>query len=262
MLPTDRLLASVHASLSLETINDPGDLIRGTATIFVDDEAGSNCEVGTMAVYILDILHCADPIDVLDEESEDLLRKGSAVIDASTGEWYEDLEPGLFPREVDYLLLLDHLKLDDAYRGHGIGLAAVKMVIRTLLATHGRGLLLLFPAPLRDEQEIPSDEYDHAQRRLQQHWSNGLGVAPVRPGSQVYGLNLDLSDLGDPTLEPYYAVRCPIHGTISITDEQYDAQMNTPDEPWKCPTCGSVAEWDGDGEEDDWDPFQEEEINP
>ncbi len=32
-------------------------------------------------------------------------------------------------------------------------------------------------------------------------------------------------------------------GIVVLTDEQYDYQMNRPDEGWSCPRCLSSAEW-------------------
>lgn len=49
-----------------------------------------------------------------------------------------------------------------------------------------------------------------------------------------------------------WAVRCPVHGLVYLTREQYDAQMNDADALWRCPVvhdaevCGQDAAWDDD----------------
>jgi len=45
-----------------------------------------------------------------------------------------------------------------------------------------------------------------------------------------------------------WAVICPEHGQVFLTDEEYDAQMDAPDAVWRCP-CGQRAEWDDDNYE-------------
>ena len=43
-------------------------------------------------------------------------------------------------------------------------------------------------------------------------------------------------------------VICLNHGRQSLTERQYDAAMDRPDDPWKCPVCGNPAEWDDDSD--------------
>ncbi len=44
----------------------------------------------------------------------------------------------------------------------------------------------------------------------------------------------------------------PTCGLVPLTYEQYIRQMDAPDEGWKCPKCGSIAEWDGyEGEDEE-----------
>jgi len=40
-----------------------------------------------------------------------------------------------------------------------------------------------------------------------------------------------------------YAVICPVHGKVELSDEQYEHQMSRPDSLWRCP-CGEIALWD------------------
>jgi len=41
-----------------------------------------------------------------------------------------------------------------------------------------------------------------------------------------------------------YAVRCRTHGLVELSDEEYNEQMNSPDELWECPTCREPSIWD------------------
>ena len=43
-----------------------------------------------------------------------------------------------------------------------------------------------------------------------------------------------------------YAVICREHGSVELTEEQYEAQMLEPDACWFCPQCGGRALWDDD----------------
>ena len=60
-----------------------------------------------------------------------------------------------------------------------------------------------------------------------------------------------------------WAVICPDHGQVFLTDAEYDAQMDKPDSLWTCPLCGKPSEWDDHNYEvmaqtpGDWDDDQE-----
>lgn len=43
-----------------------------------------------------------------------------------------------------------------------------------------------------------------------------------------------------------YAVICSRHGTVELSEAQYNRQMMQADSLWKCPKCGGSAEWDDD----------------
>jgi hypothetical protein len=46
-----------------------------------------------------------------------------------------------------------------------------------------------------------------------------------------------------------WAVLCPTHGQVFLTDAEYDKQMDDPETLWTCPICGERAEWDDDNYE-------------
>ena len=49
-------------------------------------------------------------------------------------------------------------------------------------------------------------------------------------------------------------LECSNCGPVPLTNEQYDTQMNKPNNGWVCPKCGSDAEWiDQDDMEDDYE---------
>lgn len=45
-----------------------------------------------------------------------------------------------------------------------------------------------------------------------------------------------------------YAVRCPQHGKVGLTEAQRNTQLRY-DAPWTCPKCGAEASWDDEHEE-------------
>jgi hypothetical protein len=55
-----------------------------------------------------------------------------------------------------------------------------------------------------------------------------------------------------------YAVICPEHGQVLLSDEQYNRQMDRPDDLWTCPTCHRSAQFDDElyeAQTDDGGPF-------
>lgn len=50
-----------------------------------------------------------------------------------------------------------------------------------------------------------------------------------------------------------WAVVCPTHGKVVLTEEQYNAQMDRPDNRWYCPICTQEAYWDDDHHDDYYD---------
>lgn len=48
-----------------------------------------------------------------------------------------------------------------------------------------------------------------------------------------------------------YAVGCPLHGKVFLTQEEYDRQMGNADNRWVCPhsMCGLISWWDDDNYE-------------
>lgn len=45
-------------------------------------------------------------------------------------------------------------------------------------------------------------------------------------------------------VESPYAVLCWRCGKVLLTEAEYDEQMARPDNRWRCPRCGTEAEWD------------------
>lgn len=39
-------------------------------------------------------------------------------------------------------------------------------------------------------------------------------------------------------------VKCPEHGTVPLTEEEYHEQLIVVDSGWRCPKCGKPAEFD------------------
>jgi hypothetical protein len=43
-----------------------------------------------------------------------------------------------------------------------------------------------------------------------------------------------------------YAVNCPTHGQVFLTEAEYSRQMWKADSVWMCPDCHQPAQWDDD----------------
>ena len=49
------------------------------------------------------------------------------------------------------------------------------------------------------------------------------------------------------TIKSPYAIICPNHGQVLLlSEQQYDYQLDLPDDMWECPICGEISEWDYD----------------
>lgn len=46
--------------------------------------------------------------------------------------------------------------------------------------------------------------------------------------------------------ETPWAVICPAHERVFLTESQYNAQIMRPNDRWTCPICGKVSDWDDD----------------
>lgn len=53
-----------------------------------------------------------------------------------------------------------------------------------------------------------------------------------------------------------WAVICPVHGQVFLTEQEYDHQMNKANALWMCPICppylSKNVTWDDDNYEMDW----------
>jgi len=50
-------------------------------------------------------------------------------------------------------------------------------------------------------------------------------------------------------VETAYAVLCPTHGQVFLTDDEYGRQLCRADDRWICPKCGEICNWDDDNYE-------------
>lgn len=42
-------------------------------------------------------------------------------------------------------------------------------------------------------------------------------------------------------MKPYAGVVCPQHGDVDITEEEYEKQLDRPNQRWRCPLCGEES---------------------
>lgn len=41
-----------------------------------------------------------------------------------------------------------------------------------------------------------------------------------------------------------WRLKCPIHGGVFLTEDEYVRQLEMPNRRWCCPKCGRLAAWD------------------
>lgn len=56
-----------------------------------------------------------------------------------------------------------------------------------------------------------------------------------------------------------YAVHCPKHGKVYLTEQEYNYQMRRPDILWMCPICTRRAEWDDDNYDEGYSETDDDE---
>ena len=57
----------------------------------------------------------------------------------------------------------------------------------------------------------------------------------------------------------YYGVICPVHGEVELSIGHYRLEMACPNERWRCPICGGIAEWDDERHDASFEQFVPEE---
>jgi hypothetical protein len=60
----------------------------------------------------------------------------------------------------------------------------------------------------------------------------------------TYPLPVDFSNVDTP-----WAVNCPHHGLVFLSNHGYNKQMNHSNHTWRCPMCGEEAWWDDENYE-------------
>lgn len=50
----------------------------------------------------------------------------------------------------------------------------------------------------------------------------------------------------DPNETNPHGIICPVHGRVSLSEEEYTRQLSNPDVLWRCHVCGSIADFDDD----------------
>lgn len=53
-----------------------------------------------------------------------------------------------------------------------------------------------------------------------------------------------------------WAVHCPMHGKVYLTNETYMAQLARVNSLWECPICRQPAWWDDENYEDFQEPAE------
>lgn len=55
--------------------------------------------------------------------------------------------------------------------------------------------------------------------------------------------------MSNPLAKYPYAVHCPQHGKMLLSQSSYAEQLKYGDAPWSCPECGAEASWDDEHHE-------------
>lgn len=55
----------------------------------------------------------------------------------------------------------------------------------------------------------------------------------------------------------YAKLNCPIHGSVYLSQKEYDNQLNRPNDFWRCPKCNSHSTFDDTYFEEKHVPFIE-----
>ncbi|MFD2414997.1 hypothetical protein [Amycolatopsis pigmentata] len=164
----------------------------------LDDVGDPAYQVGYVLAYTVGFDHMTDPFMILDAETADLAHIGGIVFDLETGELDQELGERVEPFG-DGLLIIDSVRLEPEWRGHGLGPLVVGMVIERL--GEGRQLAALQAAPTerRNDAGEVVDKISEADRataagKLGALWSQ-LGFEFFK--DEVWVLNLGMRTFGD-----------------------------------------------------------------
>jgi hypothetical protein len=155
-------------------------------------------KVGKVLAYTVDFERMADPFGSLDGESADLGHAASVLFDSESGELDSELYHKLEAFGEGFLLI-DWVRLEPAWRGHGLGPLLAGMVIEHLGG--GRRFVALQAAPSERRnvageivKEISDEERAAAVVKLGALWSE-LGFEYFR--DEVWILDLALRTFSD-----------------------------------------------------------------
>jgi hypothetical protein len=169
---------------------EPKDLVeRWHVSADVVDDGGKQLDhVGDIEIITIDYLDTRDPFGLLDGDDVDLGAVAGAIFDLSEGGLDADLDEQLEPYG-SRILILNHTKLVQDWRGFGLGALLTGIALRKL--SGGVRAAACYPAPLRDSEGDSDDDVrrDRAIKALSKVWAQ-LGFEHFRNGVHVLDLNL------------------------------------------------------------------------
>ncbi len=150
--------------------------------VLINIETEDEVEAGKMKLYLTRFAPARAAgwtvFDVLDAENGDTA-EFLALFDG--GDWTEEVTESFEPFSSD-LLIIDRVEVDQAYRGHGVGLLAVRTAIECF--GDGCGIIGIYPFPLQftrgREPESPDEEKSlcEARAKVAAYWER-LGFQRV-----------------------------------------------------------------------------------
>lgn len=163
-----------------------------------DDNGTPIHQVGDVIAYTLAYEQMGDPFGLLDGESVDLGHIAGHLFDMDTGDLNSDLLDQI-EAFGEGILIIDSVRLDPAWRGHGLGPLVAGLVIEQL--GEGRRFVALQAAPTERRNaagevvdKISDAEREVAARKLGMLWSQ-LGFEFFR--GDVWILDLGLVTFAD-----------------------------------------------------------------
>ncbi|MEU1502905.1 hypothetical protein [Streptomyces sp. NPDC005732] len=159
-----------------------------SATTDIDQEALDAVEdlmVGRMSFVRVRMYGSDHPFEAMDSHTGDVARIGEVVLDVAAGEWSETFEAAL-EHPVGDLLIMDHVVLEPAWRGFGLGPVLAGSAIRRL--SEGCVAVVCEPGSA-DGRELSDAQHREASVKLGRVWET-VGFVPFQAGVHVLDCHL------------------------------------------------------------------------
>jgi GNAT superfamily N-acetyltransferase len=162
----------------------------GISARTTDDDGEEKEEIATAEAIVVDAVDIqaagGDVHDLLDSLSSDLEHIAATIFNVDSGDFVEDLEEEL--NNAGSVLILDRVRVDPRFRGHGIGPLIAALAISAVGS--GCSFAVCYPAPI--EGKLTDRQRKEAIASLGRVWAK-VGFKPFRDG--VWILDLETVEL-------------------------------------------------------------------